>query len=199
MRLLVACLTFLSACEIAHSQRQALSVADEDAGTDIEELCEPGAVKSCFCAIGEPQGERQCREDGSGWEPCDCPGLPDAGAPGGDAGELADAAVDVDAAVDAAVEPAPGEFWAPCETREDCTGKVPNGPVASIRLGCISTDRVGEPGKRCTFSCWENSSTGGMPCEEACEYTPCTNLGGSCQLVDHVSGTTVSTFFACVP
>lgn len=41
-------------------------------GTSNNMVCEPGDQKSCDC-IGGEEGVQVCRENGSGWEKCDCP------------------------------------------------------------------------------------------------------------------------------
>lgn len=193
MRTLVVLLTLLAGCEIAHPQQAALR-ATPDAGDDTDPEqgpCEPGTSKSCFCAIGEPQGERQCRDNGSGWQPCECAvAAADSGAPA-DAGE-ADASVDRDAGP----QHDAGELWqVSCEAQEDCNGYVDNPSDTlpdSIALACVTTT-PSRPGKRCTFAC-RSGANAGAPCQEACEYAPCTALGGSCQQVESGGGS----FFACI-
>jgi hypothetical protein len=39
--------------------------------TNDDRVCDPGAQAACAC-VGGGQGAQICREDGSGWDPCDC-------------------------------------------------------------------------------------------------------------------------------
>lgn len=48
-------------------------------------MCEPGRQVSCPCVGGE-DGVQSCRDDGSGWTPCECPAPPETGGTGGEGG-----------------------------------------------------------------------------------------------------------------
>jgi hypothetical protein len=56
--------------------------SDKDAGTGDSTVCEPGEQQACACP-GGTEGAQACRDDGSGWEQCICPG-DDGGDDGGD-------------------------------------------------------------------------------------------------------------------
>ncbi|MCP4680542.1 MAG: hypothetical protein GY854_34670 [Deltaproteobacteria bacterium] len=53
----------------ADSDADSDSDSDSDSGAD--RVCEPGAIQNCLCG-GELEGVQSCRDDGSGWRPCEC-------------------------------------------------------------------------------------------------------------------------------
>jgi Sulfatase-modifying factor enzyme 1 len=70
-----------------------MGIAASSCGSDDTKVstpstsCSPGKQEACACP-GEATGVQQCRADGSGWEPCQCPdgGIGGTGGVGGAAG-----------------------------------------------------------------------------------------------------------------
>jgi len=75
-----------------------LCACDESQG----DVCVPGAVEACSCGAGEGFSSRRCRDDGTGWDPCECSGAD------GDADTDAESDADEDEGGDADLEALPG-------------------------------------------------------------------------------------------
>lgn len=69
----------------AHSTEDAAPESSQDAAetstadtSTKPPVCAPGKQEYCACVGGKP-GAQICKNDGSGWDPCECPEAPDAG------------------------------------------------------------------------------------------------------------------------
>lgn len=129
----------------AHPTEDAAPEASQDAAetstvdtSTKPPVCAPGKQEYCACVGGKP-GAQICKDDGSGWEPCECPEAPDAGV---------DAVADT-GAVDSG-EPDAGADAAPktiqckdrtCNLEVRCTG--PGNVVVSVPGCCTSLNTCG--------------------------------------------------------
>lgn len=137
--------------------------AGEDGAAPM--VCAPGKVEACPCP-GGGQGAQACRDDGSGFEPCEC-SVGDGGS-GGSGGAPADAGTDA---------PPDLQWW--------CTGDDASCVCKYAASGSRTFDACPQSGT----CCWQTKATDGTPKKCECDDTP---RDGSCSALAGLRGAVVT-------
>ncbi len=140
------------------------SDADTDSDSDTDWSCEPGTTQNCLCGVGL-EGIQRCKDDGSGWGPCECGG--------------GDVDTDVDGDIDTDVD---GDIDTDVDVDTDTdTDMDVDGDIDTDVDGDADTDSDGDtdldpncdPSYRYPATCIGNDCTeGGACCQGAiCNYS----------------------------